>query len=63
MVVYAIICADKNGNATAVSGECYSKYDDAVKFIETRSGNPVKFCNYRFDTDDISYLIKPLDVK
>ena len=61
MEVFAIICADKNG--IVVSSECYKEYDDAVKFINTRSGNPVKCCDYRFDTDDTTYLIKPLDVK
>ena len=63
MDVYAIICTDKSGNITAISGECYSTYENAVAFINTRSGNPVKYCDYRFDTDDTTYLIKPLDVK
>ena len=63
MDVYTIICTDKSGNVTAISGECYAKYDDAVKFIQTRSGNPVKHCDDRYDTDDTTYLIKPLDVK
>ena len=61
MEVFAIICADKNG--IVVSSECYSTYENAVAFINTRSGNPVKYCDYRFDTDDTTYLIKPLDVK
>ena len=63
MVVYAIICTDKKGNVEAISSECYSTYENAVAFINTRSGNPVKYCDYRFDTDDTTYLIKPLDVK
>ena len=63
MEVFAIICADKNGSVIAISGECYSTYENAVAFINTRSGNPVKYCDYRFDTDDTIYLIKPLDVK
>ena len=61
MEVFTIICADKNG--IVVSSECYKEYDDAVKFINTRSGNPVKYCDYRFDTDDTTYLIKRLNVK
>ena len=62
MEVFAIICADKNG--IVVSSECYKEYDDAVKFINTRSGNPVKESKYIFRADDgIIYMIKPLDVK
>lgn len=61
MVVYSIICDD--GNAEIVSCECYRKYDDAVKFIETRSGNPKKISDYFWITKDCNYIIKPLDVK
>ena len=64
MVVYAIICTDKNGNVEAISSECYSTYENAVAFINTRSGNPVKESKYIFRADDgIVYMIKPLDVK
>ena len=63
MLVYAILCVNKKTRCNMVSGECYTEYDDAVKFIETRSGNPVKVSDYHFDTDKISYFIKPLDVK
>ena len=62
MEVLAIICADKNG--IVVSSECYKEYDDAVKFINTRSGNPVKESKYIFRAaDGMVYIIKPLDVK
>ena len=63
MLVFAIVCMDRKTLEMTISGECYKDWRDAVKFIETRSGNPVKFCDYRYDTDDVIYLIKPLDVK
>lgn len=63
MTVYAIICTDKSGNIEVVSSECYSTYENAIAFINTRTGNPNKYNDYRFDTNDIIYLIKPLYVK
>lgn len=61
--VFAIICFDKETKEKYMSGECYIKYEDAVKFIMTRSGKPIKTSDYCFDTEDISYYIKPLNVK
>lgn len=63
MLVYAIVCMDRKTLETTISTECYKDWRDAVKFIETRSGNPVKINDWRYDADDIIYLIKVLGVK